>query len=103
MRILAYTSPARGHLYPLVPVLDELARRGHTIALRTLSSQVGAMTDRGFDAAPIAPASMGDTAEPSNSNGSMPAARNAGKLSGDRVVPRMCSPSRRVRANALPE
>lgn len=56
MRILAYTSPARGHLYPLVPVLDELARRGHTIALRTLSSQVGAMTDRGFDAAPIAPA-----------------------------------------------
>lgn len=56
MKILAYTSPARGHLYPLVPVLDELAGRGHTIALRTLSSQVDLMTDRGFDAAPIAPA-----------------------------------------------
>lgn len=56
MKILAYTSPARGHLYPLVPVLDELARRGHTIAMRTLSSQVGLMTDRGFDAAPISPA-----------------------------------------------
>ncbi|MEA2251899.1 MAG: hypothetical protein QOG70_2141 [Solirubrobacteraceae bacterium] len=55
MKILAYTSPARGHLYPLVPILDELARRGHTIALRTLSSQVDLMTDRGFDAAPIAP------------------------------------------------
>jgi Arc/MetJ-type ribon-helix-helix transcriptional regulator len=27
MKILAYTSPARGHLYPLVPGLDELARR----------------------------------------------------------------------------
>ncbi|MEA2226167.1 MAG: hypothetical protein QOE67_1449, partial [Solirubrobacteraceae bacterium] len=55
MKILAYTSPARGHLFPLVPILDELARRGHSIALRTLSSEVGLMTDRGFDAAPIAP------------------------------------------------
>jgi UDP:flavonoid glycosyltransferase YjiC (YdhE family) len=27
MKILAYTTPARGHLYPLVPILDELAER----------------------------------------------------------------------------
>ena len=52
-RILAYTSPGRGHLYPLVPVLDELRRRGHDIALRTLSSQIGLMRERGFDAWPI--------------------------------------------------
>ena len=56
MKILAYTSPARGHLYPLVPILDELAGRGHVIAVRTLASQVGLMTERGFDAAPISPA-----------------------------------------------
>jgi MGT family glycosyltransferase len=56
MKILAYTSPARGHLYPIVPILDELARRGHAIAVRTLASQVGLMAERGFDAAPIAPA-----------------------------------------------
>jgi MGT family glycosyltransferase len=56
MKILAYTSPARGHLYPLVPILDELARRGHDIAVRTLASEVGLMADRGFDAAPIASA-----------------------------------------------
>jgi MGT family glycosyltransferase len=56
MKILAYTSPARGHLYPLVPILDELARHGHDIAVRTLASEVGLMADRGFDAAPIAPA-----------------------------------------------
>jgi MGT family glycosyltransferase len=55
MKILAYTSPARGHLYPLVPILDQLARRGHAIALRTLASEVGLMADRGFDAAPISP------------------------------------------------
>jgi MGT family glycosyltransferase len=52
-RILAYTSPARGHLFPLTPILDELRSRGHQIALRTLASQVPLMQGRGFDAAPI--------------------------------------------------
>jgi MGT family glycosyltransferase len=52
-RILAYTTPARGHLFPLTPILDELGRRGHQIALRTLASQVPTMRARGFDAAPI--------------------------------------------------
>jgi MGT family glycosyltransferase len=52
-RILAYTTPARGHLFPLVPILDELGRRGHRVALRTLASQVPTMRARGFDAAPI--------------------------------------------------
>src|SRR6202042_5174 len=56
MKILAYTTPARGHLYPLVPILDELAERGHRIAIRMLASEVGLMADRGFDAAPIDPA-----------------------------------------------
>jgi MGT family glycosyltransferase len=51
--ILAYTSPARGHLYPLVPILDELAGRGHEIAIRTLASQVALMRGRGFAAAPV--------------------------------------------------
>jgi MGT family glycosyltransferase len=52
-RILAYTSPARGHLFPLTPLLDELHRRGHQIAVRTLASQVPLMQARGFAAAPI--------------------------------------------------
>jgi UDP:flavonoid glycosyltransferase YjiC (YdhE family) len=52
-RILAYTTPARGHLFPLTPILDELRRRGHQIALRTLASQVPSMQARGFDAAPV--------------------------------------------------
>jgi UDP:flavonoid glycosyltransferase YjiC (YdhE family) len=54
-RILAYTSPSRGNLYPLVPVLDELRQRGHEVALRTLAGEVEAMRSRGFEAAPIAP------------------------------------------------
>jgi MGT family glycosyltransferase len=55
-KVLVYTSPARGHLYPITPTLDELRRRGHRVALRTLASQVELMRDRGFAAAPIAPA-----------------------------------------------
>jgi MGT family glycosyltransferase len=55
-RILVYTSPARGHLYPVVPIMSELRRRGHTVALRTLASQVTMMRELGIEAAPIAPA-----------------------------------------------
>jgi UDP:flavonoid glycosyltransferase YjiC (YdhE family) len=55
-QVLAYTSPARGHLFPVTPVLEEIGRRGHGVAVRTLGSQVELMRDRGFEAAPIDPA-----------------------------------------------
>ena len=35
--ILAYTSPALGHMLPISALLSELSRRGHAIHLRTLS------------------------------------------------------------------
>jgi MGT family glycosyltransferase len=47
-RILAYTSPARGHLFPLTPILDQLQQRGHQILLKTLKSEVPLMQSRGF-------------------------------------------------------
>ncbi len=53
--ILAYCSPAHGHLFPLAAVLEELHGRGHEIVLRTLAGEVEGMRARGFDAAPIAP------------------------------------------------
>lgn len=56
MRILAYTSPARGHLYPLVPILAELRERGHEITLLTLPGALAAMRELGFDAQAVAPA-----------------------------------------------
>jgi len=55
-KILAYTSPARGHLFPLTAILDELQQRGHEIALRTLAAEVGLMRSRGFAAEAIDPA-----------------------------------------------
>ncbi len=54
-RFLAYTSPARGHLYPITPTLLELARRGHDVHVRTLSSEVNALTSSGLHAAAIDP------------------------------------------------
>jgi MGT family glycosyltransferase len=50
-----YTSPARGHLYPVVPIAQELAARGHEIALRTLASQVQTMRELQIDAEPVSP------------------------------------------------
>ena len=55
-RVLAYTSPARGHLFPLTPILDELRSRGHDVAIRTLAAEVEMMSGRGFSAAAIDPA-----------------------------------------------
>ena len=54
-RYLAYTSPSRGHLYPLVPVLDELRSRGHTVVVRTLPSEVEMLCERGLEAKGIDP------------------------------------------------
>ena len=55
-RFLAYTSPARGHLYPIAGTLAELHRRGHDVTVRTLASEVPRMEKLGLAAAPIAPA-----------------------------------------------
>ncbi|HET8754970.1 MAG TPA: nucleotide disphospho-sugar-binding domain-containing protein [Solirubrobacteraceae bacterium] len=55
-RVLAYTSPARGHLFPVTPILEELRDRGHEVSLRTLDSQVELLRSRGIDAAPVDPA-----------------------------------------------
>jgi MGT family glycosyltransferase len=54
-RILAYTSPAIGHLFPLTALLLELQSRGHEVHLRTLSSRVDLMRGLGFEVAPIDP------------------------------------------------
>ena len=39
-RFLCYTSPARGHLFPTVPILLELRRRGHEVVLFTMCDEV---------------------------------------------------------------
>ncbi|MDE8585783.1 glycosyltransferase [Arthrobacter sp. NQ4] len=51
--VLAYTSPAIGHLFPMVPLLEELKARGHDVHIRTLLRQVPQLTESGFHAGPV--------------------------------------------------
>ena len=53
--ILAYTSPALGHLFPICALLTELSRRGHRIHLRTLSAGVQTGQALGFTSDVIDP------------------------------------------------
>jgi MGT family glycosyltransferase len=56
MKIVAYTSPARGHLFPIVPILLELRDRGHDVTVWTLASEVHRMRGLGIKAEAISPA-----------------------------------------------
>ncbi|MFV0458564.1 MAG: glycosyltransferase [Actinomycetales bacterium] len=53
--VLAYTSPALGHLYPMMPILLELADRGHHVHVRTRSGLVPMVRAQGLQAEPIDP------------------------------------------------
>ena len=55
-RILAYTSPAAGHLFPLVPGLLALHARGHDVHLRIGARLLGVARDAGLAAQPYDPA-----------------------------------------------
>jgi UDP:flavonoid glycosyltransferase YjiC (YdhE family) len=55
MRLLAYTSPARGHLYPIVPIIAELATRGHEVHVRTLADELEHLAAVGISGTAIAP------------------------------------------------
>lgn len=48
--VLAYTSPALGHLYPFCALLNELAARGHHVHVRTLTEGVAVCRRLGFAA-----------------------------------------------------
>lgn len=54
-RILLYTSPAPGHIYPPTPTALELRNRGHQVSIRTGSDNVESLARLGFDAKPIDP------------------------------------------------
>ncbi|MGO9694640.1 MAG: glycosyltransferase [Mycobacterium sp.] len=73
-RILAYTSPALGHLFPFSALLLELSARGHEIHLRTLSSGVDMGRKLGFTTDIIDPrieATVNDDWKASNPRGAL--------------------------------
>ena len=54
-RILIYTSPARGHLYPMMDVALELQAAGHDVAVQTLADERGTLEAAGVAHRRIAP------------------------------------------------
>ena len=55
MKVLAYTSPARGHLNPMMGPLLELAARGAEVHVRTLAAAVSSVREAGLHCEPIDP------------------------------------------------
>jgi MGT family glycosyltransferase len=55
MKVLAYTSPARGHLYPVVPIMAELAARGHHASVVTLADELAPLARIGIEGWAIDP------------------------------------------------
>lgn len=53
-RVLIYTSPARGHLYPIVGTALELHRRGHEVHMVTLSNEIDRLSGLCLRAHPMA-------------------------------------------------
>ncbi len=53
--ILAYGSPGLGHVLPVGALLEELARRGHDVHVRTESAAVAMMRAAGLHAEPVDP------------------------------------------------
>jgi UDP:flavonoid glycosyltransferase YjiC (YdhE family) len=68
--ILAYTSPALGHLLPMSALLSELSSRGHRVHVRTLSTGAKIARELGFTADVIDPRieaiELGDSAVAAN-------------------------------------
>lgn len=55
-KLLIYTSPARGHLYPIMGPATELARRGHDVHVVTLADEVALVRSQGLSAEAMDPA-----------------------------------------------
>lgn len=54
--VLMYTSPARGHLYPMMDVALELKAAGHRVVVQTLADEQGPVEAVGLEHRSISPA-----------------------------------------------
>jgi len=54
--VLVYTTPSRGHLYPIMDTALALARRGHEVHVRTLAVDVDTVRTAGLHATAVDPA-----------------------------------------------
>ncbi len=54
--VLVYTTPARGHLYPIMDTALVLAQRGHSVHVRTLAAEVARVESAGLRATAVSSA-----------------------------------------------
>mgnify|MGYP000875074212 FL=1 len=54
--VLIYTSPARGHLYPMMDVAIALRDSGHRVVVQTLADERDTVTSQGLEHRPVNPA-----------------------------------------------
>ena len=83
-RILVYTSPARGHLFPVIGAGLELGARGHEVHVRTLAPEVNMVRSLGLSAEPIAAAIEARELDDWHGRNPMQALELAMKTFGDR-------------------
>ena len=85
--ILFYTSPAKGHLYPILGAALKLHLRGHDVHIRTLSGEVERVRSLGLACEPIAAEIEAREMDDWKGNSPLQAIELAMKTFGDRSVP----------------
>ncbi|WP_107658579.1 glycosyltransferase [Nocardia suismassiliense] len=76
-KILAFTSPAKGHLYPVAPVLAELVSRGHEVTVLTLPGSQEALEPFGITVRELPPTLAANTLDDWATTSRIPALRAA--------------------------
>ncbi|MFI6211126.1 glycosyltransferase [Nocardia brasiliensis] len=76
-KILAFTSPAKGHLYPVAPVLSELVSRGHSVTVLTIPGSERELGPLGLTVRELPPALAMDTLNDWATTAKIPALRAA--------------------------
>jgi MGT family glycosyltransferase len=84
--MLIYTSPARGHLFPVMDLALALKTRGHTVRLRTLSSELELVARAGLEAKGLAPAIEARTIDDWTSRSPMASVKKAMQTFLDRAA-----------------
>jgi UDP:flavonoid glycosyltransferase YjiC (YdhE family) len=74
MRILFSTTPALGHVLPLLPLARALSRRGHTVGFVTAAAMRSPIEDEGFEPLAAGPTLEVLFAEVARRTGTDPAA-----------------------------
>ena len=85
MKVLCYTSPARGHLFPTVPILLELQRRGPDVVVRTIGAAVPTLRELGLKADPVDPAIEAVVMDDYGARGSQASIKRAVRVFADRA------------------